>query len=232
MTRSKKSLGALVAGILVALSMTTAAKAAVIALDIGHSKASQGSTSAAGYGEYLYNRALAIDVARHLRASGHDVDIQNQNGSIKSLPARPARASAIKADLFVSIHHDSIQPQLMPRREQYRGYSVWASGSHPQAKASMTCGAKIATSLQRAGMRPALFHAEKIPGEGHQLVDPKIGLYRRDGLAVLRLSKTPAVLIEAGVIVNPVEEAWLNTPRGRDAIARSIAAGINACVRR
>ena len=208
------------------------ASAAVIVIDVGHSKSSQGSTSATGYGEYLYNRALAIDVARFLRAGGHQVDVFNIDGNVKSLAARPARASALKADLFVSLHHDSIQQHLMSRREAYRGYSVWASGSHPNARASIACGSTIASTLKRAGMVPALFHADKIPGEGHQLLNAAIGLYRRDSLAVLRLSKTPAVLVEAGVIVNPIEEAWLNDPKVRSAIARAIATGIDACVRR
>lgn len=207
-----------------------AAAAAVIAIDIGHSKASEGSVSAAGYGEFQYNRALAIDVARLLRANGHQVDLYNEHGSIRSLAARPARASAIGADLFISIHHDSIQQALMPRREHFRGYSVWTSGSHKNASASVACGSLIASTMKRAGMTPALFHAEKIPGEGHTLINPVTGHYRRDGLAVLRHSKTPAVLIEAGVIVNPREEAWLNRPAVRLSIARTIAAGINACI--
>lgn len=215
-----------------ALSSISSSYAAIIVLDIGHSKSSKGSTSATGYGEFLYNRALALDVARILKASGHQVDIANEHGAITSLSARPARAAALKADLFVSIHHDSIQPGLMSRREHYRGYSIWASGSHASARASLACGTTIGSTMKEAGMIPGLFHADKIPGEGHQLLNAAIGLYRRDNLAVLRLSKTPAVLIEAGVIVNPIEEAWLNSPKVRTAIARAIASGIDTCVRR
>ena len=82
------------------------------------------------------------------------------------------------------------------------------------------------------GMRPALFHAEQVEGEGRTLVDPSIARYRRDDLAVLRLSRTPAVLVEAGVIVNPAEEAWLARPDVRAAIAERIAEGAVACIRR
>lgn len=214
------------------LLVPISAQAAVIVVDIGHSKTAQGSVSATGYGEFLYNRALSVEIIRFLRANGHQVDVLNLDGSITSLSARPARASALKADLFVSIHHDSIQKSLMSRRENYRGYSVWASGSHASARASLACGTTIASTMKEAGMIPGLFHADKIQGEGHQLLNAAIGLYRRDNLAVLRLSKTPAVLIEAGVIVNPIEEAWLNSPKVRTAIARAIASGIDTCVRR
>jgi N-acetylmuramoyl-L-alanine amidase len=214
-----------------ALALTAApASAGTVVIDIGHSQKDQGSKSATGYGEYLYNRALAINVAQYIVQYGHKVDMMNLEGQVSSLAARPARASELRADLFVSLHHDSIQPQLMKQRYRYRGYSVWTSGSHPASRQSLICGRTIATTMLQSGMTPALFHAEKIPGEGHELLDPHVGHYRRDGLAVLRLSKTPAVLIEAGVIVNPTEESYLVTPQVRDSIARAIATGILSCL--
>jgi len=206
------------------------ASSKVVELDIGHSLDAPGSTSASGRTEFTYNLALGLEVASILRSMGHQVDILNQSGLVTSLASRPARAKAIRADLFISIHHDSIQPQLMPDRQSYHGYSVWTSGSHPAARVSSVCGRIIATTMRQARMTPALFHAMKIPGEGRTLVDNTIGLYRRDDLAVLRLSTTPAVLIEAGVIVNPREEAWLARPDVRHAVAGAIAAGVNACL--
>jgi len=81
-------------------------------------------------------------------------------------------------------------------------------------------------------MRPALFHAERIPGESRDLQNAATGRYRRDDLAVLRLSRTPAVLVEAGVIVNPNEEAWLSRTDVRRGIANAIVEGVAACLRR
>jgi N-acetylmuramoyl-L-alanine amidase len=40
----------------------------------------------------------------------------------------------------------------------------------------------------------------------------------------------PAVLVEAGVIVNPAEEARLRDPRLRARMARAIASGVLACL--
>jgi N-acetylmuramoyl-L-alanine amidase len=38
------------------------------------------------------------------------------------------------------------------------------------------------------------------------------------------------VLVEAGVIVNPAEEARLRDPRLRERMARAIASGVLACL--
>lgn len=58
------------------------------------------------------------------------------------------------------------------------------------------------------------------------MLDPKIGLYRFDDLVVLRSATMPAVLLEAGVIVNRQEELRLQDPvlmrRMADAIASSV----------
>ena len=86
--------------------------------------------------------------------------------------------------------------------------------------------------MASAGMRPNLAHAERVPGEDRTLLDARVGRYRRDDLAVLRLSRTPAVLVEAGVIVNPAEEAWLARPKTKRGIAEAIAAGAAACLPR
>jgi N-acetylmuramoyl-L-alanine amidase len=208
------------------------ATAQTILVDVGHSLSAPGSRSASGVDEFRYNQALAADVAAELAARGYRVVMPNADDHVTSLAARPASASAAHAALFLAIHHDSIQPGLQPWRDRYSGFSVWTSGSHPRAAGSAACATSVGRSMVAAGMTPALFHAAAIHGEGRDLVDRTIGRYRRDDLAVLRLSKTPAILVEAGVIANPVEEAWLARPEVRTGIARAIADGVSRCVRR
>ncbi len=210
---------------------TTPAAAQTILVDVGHSRAAPGSTAASGTTEFEYNRALALDVAAAMRARGWRVLIPNADGNVRSLAARPAAAAAARADLLLSIHHDAIQPQYAPYRDRFGGFSTWASGSHPQADRSTRCADEIGRSMAQGGMRPALFHAERIPGESRDLRNPRTGRYRRDDLAVLRLSTTPAVLVEAGVIVNPDEEAWLSRADVRRGIANVIVQGVAACLR-
>jgi len=212
--------------------VSTSAQSRTVVVDVGHSLAAPGSTGASGTTEFAYNRALALEVAAEMRRLGWNVLVPNADGRTRSLAARPAAASAAHADLFLSIHHDSVQTWQMPDRGSFSGFSTWASGAHPAATASTRCADSIGRAMARGGMRPNLAHGMRVQGEGRDLQDARTGRYRRDDLAVLRLSKTPAVLVEAGVIVNPSEEAWLARPDARAGIARVIAAGANACITR
>ena len=69
---------------------------------------------------------------------------------------------------------------------------------------------------------------EAIAGEGRPLLDPRTGVYRFDELAVLRSSTIPAVLLEAGVIVNRQEEQKVSTDIFRRKVAGAIASAVNA----
>ena len=76
------------------------------------------------------------------------------------------------------------------------------------------------------GFSPTLHHAEKIPGEGRNLVDRNLGLYEFDDLVVLKTAAMPAVLLECGVIVNRSEEASLQKPEVQQRIADAAAEAI------
>jgi N-acetylmuramoyl-L-alanine amidase len=45
-----------------------------------------------------------------------------------------------------------------------------------------------------------------------ELIDADAGVYRFDQLVVLKMTRMPAVLIEAGSIINRPEELELGTP--------------------
>jgi N-acetylmuramoyl-L-alanine amidase len=216
------------------LCLVTAAQAQerqrTVLIDVGHSAADPGATGASGRTEFSRNQALARDVADAMRARGWRVVMPNADGRVRTLAERPRSADAAGADLLIAIHHDSVLPWQMPRRADYRGFSVWASGSHPAARASFGCARSIGAAMRGSGMVPNLSHAMPAPGAARDLIDGGIGFYRRDGLAVLRLSRTPAVLVEAGVIVNPAEEAWLGRPETRRGIAGAIAYGADGCI--
>lgn len=81
-----------------------------------------------------------------------------------------------------------------------------------------------------AGEKPSLYHAEPIAGENRPLLDRRLGVHRFDGLAVLKTATMPAVLVEAGVIVNPDDEARVARPDTIERMARAIADGVHACL--
>ena len=73
-------------------------------------------------------------------------------------------------------------------------------------------------------------HAENINGERRQIVDSERGVYRYDQLMVLKNTGAPAVLLEAGVIVNRDEEAVLSSPDRQKLISdAALAAAVRFC---
>lgn len=92
------------------------------------------------------------------------------------------------------------------------------------------CAAReIGERLRAAGETPSLYHADPIRGENRPLIDARLGIHRFDDLVVLRTARVPALLIEAGVIVNPREEARLAQADTIRRLGAAIAAGIEAC---
>src|SRR6185437_3474132 len=59
-----------------------------------------------------------------------------------------------------------------------------------------------------------------------ELVDAQAGVYRYDRLAVLERTRMPAVLLEAGSIINRTEELELATPERRDLISGAVVAAV------
>jgi hypothetical protein len=59
-----------------------------------------------------------------------------------------------------------------------------------------------------------------------ELVDAKAGVYRYDQLIVLRATHMPAVLLEAGSIVNRQEELQLASPERRTLTSAAIVAAV------
>ena len=84
--------------------------------------------------------------------------------------------------------------------------------------------------LSADGFLPSLYHAQRIAGEAKPFADRANGVHYYDNLVVLKSTNAPAVLFEAGVIVNRQEELLLQDPRRRAQMARAIAAGIIACL--
>ena len=199
---------------------------AQVVLDTGHSPARQGATSAGGVGEYTFNQRLASRVAEELKK--RNIGVRRVEGEV----ALRERTQGMTSDeLFVSIHHDSIQQAWIDagHRERYRGFSVFYSGKNGKAQDSLLCARLVGRALATAGHTPSLYHATPIAGENRPLVDKPHGVHRYDDLIVLKTAAGPAVLIEAGVIANPKEEQWLLREDVVAGLADAIAVGVSEC---
>ena len=106
MTSSKTLANSLVSGLCVCVSSLTAA-AATIAIDVGHYRERPGVISARGRPEFEFNLDLAHALAAALEARGYATRLIGADGGMRDLWRRPRAAG--KADLFISVHHDSTQ---------------------------------------------------------------------------------------------------------------------------
>lgn len=200
-----------------------------IIVDAGHTPAHPGATGASGRVEHLYNLDLSEAVTDDLVAAGDRVTRTGADGREIALADRPNAEP--KADFFISIHHDSIQQAWIDegRRGEFKGYSIFVSELNPHYQQSLACAKAIGERLRAAGETPSLYHATPIKGENRPLIDRSLGIHRFDDLVVLKTAPMPAVLVEAGVIVNPDEERRLAEPATIAKLADAISRGILDC---
>jgi N-acetylmuramoyl-L-alanine amidase len=213
--------------------------ASLIAIDVGHSRTRPGATSARGKPEFEFNLALASTIYEHLSARHVSSILIGDDGGMENLEARTSKASTDGATFFLSIHHDSVQPKYLEawtwqERERFHskhfsGFSLFVSRKNSFASTSLECARKIGTALKDMGFKPTAHHAEPIPGESREWADEANGVYFFDNLVVLKTAKTPALLLEAGVIVNRDEEITIQESTTRSAIATAIMKGLTDC---
>jgi N-acetylmuramoyl-L-alanine amidase len=212
--------------------------AASIAVDVGHYLAKPGVISARGVTEFEYNRQLALEVAEALRRAGHRTLLIGDDGLVENLGARAPRAKGM--DLFISVHHDSVQTRFLSAWEHegetywysdlFSGFSLFVSRLNSHTESSLKCASAIGAALRGAGFTPSRYHADPIVGENRPFADEANGVHYFDNLAVLKTASIPALLFEAGVIVDRDEEMRLRDPAVRQRIARAIAAAVSGCL--
>ena len=199
-------------------------------MDVGHYTAEPGVISASGIPEFEFNRALAFDVKKELEQSQIKVRLIGERGDYAVLHHRTRDARG--AELFVSIHHDSVQERLLPEADRFAGYSLFISRFNPQLEKSLACASAIGAQLRGAGFTASRYHADPVDGESRPFADEANGVHYYDNLAVGRSAAMASVLVEAGVIVNREEERRMRDPAVRARIAAAVASGVRECLTR
>lgn len=142
-------------------------------------------------------------------------------------------ANHVAADVFLSIHHDSAQlmdlqaikladKTVYQTQQPLNGFSVFVSGSNRQFKQSLHIAKSIGQALRQTGRHPNAYHTKPVAGENRSFLDASNGVYQYDGLAVLRLTKMPAVLVEIGVIVDKDDEKVVSQADNRHKMIQAI----------
>lgn len=203
-----------------------------VALDVGHHRLKPGAMSARGKPELSFNLATARVIAGVLGKAGAEVILVNGDGTVTSLSERPALAEKQGADVFLSIHHDSVNDKYLRKwnhegverdhADNFRGYSVFTSSKNAEAERSRGLALRVGAALYGTGLRPTLHHAEPIPGENRPLLDEKTGVYEFTDLVVLKSAKIPSILLECGVIIHRDEELLVQRADYQDLLGHAL----------
>lgn len=167
-----------------------------IVLDAGHGGADPGAVFQ-GRQEKDDNLALTLDVGKYLEDQGADV-IYTRTTDIYQTPFEKAQiANRADADYFVSFHRNSsAQPN------QYNGVQSLV--------------------YDKSGIK--LDMAENINGALGEIGFEDLGVDERPGLVVLRRTKMPAVMVEAGFINSDIDNQLFDN--NREAMAKGIGDAI------
>jgi N-acetylmuramoyl-L-alanine amidase len=210
-----------------------------IVLDVGHTAKSEGAISARNVPEFAFNLHLARRIEEKLKAAGFAGTklLVTEGNARRSLVKRVAAANDLPADLFLSIHHDSVPNKLLEDWEfegkkrhfsdRFSGYSVWVSRNNPDFKTSLSFAELVAKEMKAQGMDYAHQYTQAIMGRyQHPLLNKETGVYSYDELVVLRKTRMPAVLLEAGSIINRDEELKMESPERQDIISSGVAGAV------
>jgi N-acetylmuramoyl-L-alanine amidase len=209
-----------------------------VVLDVGHTVDVPGAMSARNVPEYAFNLQLSQDIDKALVDAGFDktVLLITAKAPPYGLVERAVRANAMGADLFVAIHHDSVPDNLLQSWEyegqqnsyndNYPGYALFVSYDNADRKGSLEFGHLLGKALQANGLQYTPHYTQALMGHyRRELIDADAGVYRFDQLVVLKMTHMPAVLLEAGSIINRSEELELGTAERR---AKTSAAVVSA----
>jgi N-acetylmuramoyl-L-alanine amidase len=211
----------------------------IVVLDPGHGGKDPGASGAASV-EKNVTLATALALKTRLEATGrYQVVMTRATDVYIPLDERVQIARRAGADLFLSLHADSGPDRgihgasvytLSEQGRQRVGYVLgrheWflqqAADSDDQAVGQILLDLTQRTTRNRS----ASFAQTLIERVGDRA--PLLGRSQRDaGYFVLLAPDVPAALLEMGFITNPTDEARLNDPGQRGALADKIAQAID-----
>lgn len=212
----------------------------IIVIDPGHGGVDPGAIGARGTMEKNVTLGISREVKQQLEATGrYRVHLTRDSDIFLRLRDRVAKARALNADLFVSIHADSIGNRHTSGASIYT-LSETASDSEAAAlaqrenRADIIAGVdlsnetpEVATILIDLAQRETNNQSAILAGVLVQELAHDVPLlpakpHRFAGFAVLKAPDTPSILVELGYLSNPDEERLLNRQHHR----RKVAAGI------
>jgi N-acetylmuramoyl-L-alanine amidase len=210
-----------------------------IIVDVGHTQESDGAISARNVPEYQFNLRLAKRVVDELKSNGFPETrlLVTAGRARPSLGRRVASADSLKGNFLLSIHHDSVPDKFMEKwdfegkpshfSDRFSGYSVFVSRSNMDFKTSLTFAKLLGRQMKAQGLQYATQYTQSFMGQfQRELLDKDVGVYAYDRLIVLMFPQMPAVLLEAGSIINRDEELKMASPERQAMTARAVTSAM------
>lgn len=218
----------------------------VIAVDAGHGGEDPGAVGRAGTREKDVALAIARALARRIdQEPGMRAFLVRDGDYFVTHRDRMHKARVERADMFVSIHADSIRDRTISGSSVYilsaRGASDEASRWLAEREnASDLIGgvslvdkddvlASVLLDLsQTASLSASMTAAERVLHELDRIGEIRKRAVQQAGFLVLKSPDIPSILVETAYISNPGEEKRLRDPRHQERLAAAIHGGIRA----
>jgi N-acetylmuramoyl-L-alanine amidase len=218
----------------------------VVVLDPGHGGEKLGAVAAGGASEKELTLAIARRVATRLRAQGHRVLLTRSADTGVPLARRAALANAQGADLFVSIHLNSMPAAARAGARGVETYFLSADASDASATAvaarenadrlagepELDPDDPVSGILQDLADTEALAESSRLAYALHEQLVHRLRAEDRGvkqaPFYVLAGARMPAVLLEVGFLSDAAEARRLATPAYQEQVAQAVAEGLAA----
>jgi N-acetylmuramoyl-L-alanine amidase len=216
----------------------------IIAIDAGHGGEDPGAIGKNGTREKDVVLAIARAVAQRVDAEPGMKAVLTRSGDyFVPLRDRMRRARAQQADLFVSIHADSIRDRsvdgssvyILSQRGATNEAARWLAerenasdligGVSLDDKGDVLASVLLDLS-QSAALSASQAAAEQVLHQLNQVGEVRKPLVQQAGFVVLKSPDIPSMLVETAYISNPEEEQRLRGPAHQAKLAAAIYQGV------
>ena len=222
----------------------------VVVIDPGHGGIDPGAVGTSNLLEKSAVLAVGLEIRRQLQATGrYDVRMTRSRDVFVSLDQRLKFGREAEADLFISLHADSIEQKSFA--QNIRGATVYTLSERASDEQARLMAEKENASDLLAGIDTG---EDK---SGDQVKNILIDLMKREtanfstafsnllvsnlrksvtmsrdpqrgaAFKVLKQTQSPAVLLEMGYMSHEADEKLLNSPEGQQRLAQSVTIAVN-----
>ena len=220
-------------------------KKRVIFLDPGHGGVDPGTIGISGVYEKHITLAMARELKRQLEKTGRFKVVMSRDRDVFiRLRERVRQAREKKADLFISIHADSVKNKRIKGPAVYT-LSEKSSDKEAQKiaerenKADLIAGVDLTHEMpevtnilidlaQRESMNQSASFAASLIRELKRKTRVLRNTHRFAGFAVLKAPDIPSILLELGFLSHPMDERRLRSKSYRSELASAVTKAVSA----